>query len=273
MVADMMDELDPAKYTEKMSSPKPGCVILLIDRSDSMREPWGAAAKGENKATTVAQIVNEFLGLLIADCTDGGVTRDRVHFLALGYGGDAVHSAWKDPTLAAVNGFVTASELATTQEGQSGSQFVDVVAGGRTPMGLAIQTAAEYASSWVQAFPKSFPPIVLNITDGAMTDVTEEELRRRVGQLTGVTTANGHALLFNCHISAQPNVPTFRFPSGTPNVPDKFAALLFDVSSHLTKIMLAKARASELKVADGARGYMFNAQPQDVVNFLNIGSG
>ncbi len=270
----MSCELEAGKYTEKMSSPKPGCVILLIDRSNSMKEPWaGAGAQGQNKAVEVANIVNEFLGLLVADCTDGGITRDRVHFLALGYGGTSVHNAWKDPKLAEVNGFVTAAELAQTQEGPAGSQFIDVVAGGRTPMGLAVKTAADYAASWVDAFPKSFPPIVMNITDGAMTDVGEADFRQRVHDLSSVKTSNGHALLFNCHISASVKDPTYRFPQTMPAFQDRFAALLYDVSNRLTRVMLAKARATDIPVEEGARGYIFNGRPQDVVNFLNIGSG
>ena len=43
--------------------------------------------------------------------------------------------------------------------------------------------------------PNSFPPIIINITDGAPTDMDEHDLPNVAQSLTSLTTADGNALL------------------------------------------------------------------------------
>ena len=52
---------------------------------------------------------------------------------------------------------------------------------------------------WAKAFPDSFPPIVINITDGMVTDSPYDgaDLGMWAKRLTTIGTGDGQALLFN----------------------------------------------------------------------------
>jgi hypothetical protein len=60
---------------------------------------------------------------------------------------------------------------------------------------------------------------------------------------------------------------------GTPDrLPDQFAKLLFAMSSALTPFMIGRAQEMGMPAEDGARGFVFNAQPVQVIQFLDIGT-
>lgn len=48
--------------------------------------------------------------------------------------------------------------------------WIDPVAKPRTPMSEAFNRAGAVLADWVKSHPESFPPILINISDGAATD-------------------------------------------------------------------------------------------------------
>ena len=48
--------------------------------------------------------------------------------------------------------------------------WVEPVHGYRTPMCQAVAVAGAHVYEWASAHPDSFPPIIINITDGMVTD-------------------------------------------------------------------------------------------------------
>jgi hypothetical protein len=74
------------------------------------------------------------------------------------------------------------------------------VAGG-TPICSAIVKACEIIDRWTAEHGKSYPPIVINITDGESTEADPipyaETLRERC-------TNDGNVLFFNLHLSSTP---------------------------------------------------------------------
>ena len=67
----------------------------------------------------------------------------------------------------------------------------------------AIAVAGSHVYDWVSAHPNSFPPIVINITDGMVTDSPYEGvgLEEWAARLTGIQTNDGPAMLFNVFLS------------------------------------------------------------------------
>ena len=62
------------------------------------------------------------------------------------------------------------------------------------------------------------------------------------------------------------------FPDAEDDLPDEYARLLFRMSSCLIPSMRANAREMGYKASEDARGFVFNARIEDVVQFLNIGT-
>jgi len=139
---------------------------------------------------------------------------------------------------------------------------------GGTPMSSAFKMAAEMVQKWVAEHPKGFPPIVINITDGEATDgdpVPEAKALCSLGSDDGAT------LVFNIHLSSAAANP-IELPASDEGLPDKFAKQLFEMSSSLTPFMIGRAKELGMPAGDGARGFIFNAQPMQVIQFLDIGT-
>src|SRR5216684_724986 len=51
-----------------------------------------------------------------------------------------------------------------------------------------------------------------------------------------------------------------------------FAKQLFEMSSNLTPFMISRAKELGMPADEGARGFVFNAQPVQVIQFLDIGT-
>ena len=83
--------------------------------------------------------------------------------------------------------------------------------------------------------------------------------------------ADGNVLLFNIHISKQCVNPIF-LPNNDVGLPDDDAWRLFHMSSPLPTRMLQIARVEEIVVAEGARGFAFNADVVSLVRLINIGT-
>lgn len=243
-----------------------------------------AGSDGKRKCDSVADAINRLLHNLIIKCARGEGVRNFYEVCVIGYGAH-VAPAFSGPL--AGRDLVPLSEVANSparveerhkkvDDGAGGliSQKVrfpvwfEPVAKGITPMGQALSYAHQLLSGWVPKHVKSFPPIVINITDGEATDsgpVPQAEAVR------GLTTEDGNALLFNCHISSQPVAPIV-FPDTDSSLPDDFARTLFQVSSQLPATMRDLARSENLTLGADARGFAFNADLVELIRFLDIGT-
>jgi hypothetical protein len=90
-------------------------------------------------------------------------------------------------------------------------------------------------------------------------------------ELMSLSTQDGNVLLFNCHLSSE-RAPAIEFPDAEPSVPDKYAALLYRISSVLPAPIRSAAQAEGYRVSDGTRGYVFNADMVSLIKFLDIGT-
>lgn len=135
-------------------------------------------------------------------------------------------------------------------------------------MSSAMDTAGRIVAGWVKANPASFPPIIINVSDGAATDGDPSVWAQR---LTSLATEDGPALLFNVNISALGGAPLF-FPGDPAVLTDTYARQMFDISSPLPGFMAELAGMQGHAVTAGARGFVFNADISSVANFLQIGT-
>ena len=270
-------------YSAEVNRAQPACLLLLIDQSYSMSEPW-ADADG-SKAQALAIAVNRILGTAVVLCSKGD---DRVldyfEVGVLGYGSDVVSAldgTSEDKPLLPVSVLANNPKRVDvlsrkTPDGAGGVVevpfhmpiWVDPAYSGQTSMVTALEAAERAISEWCQRNPRSFPPIVINVTDGVSTDGDPREVADRI---RAVTTEDGAALLFNLHLSARAGGEV-SFPSEAAGLPDAHAASLFHMSSTLPMSMAEAASALRHPIRPGARGFLYNADATTVIEFLDIGT-
>src|SRR5207302_10095852 len=86
--------------------------------------------------------------------------------------------------------------------------WLEPEARGETPMKAAFEAVLGPLQNWVSQHPESFPPTILNVTDGQYTSDSPAPLVRELMQMG---TSDGNTLILNCHLSSQ-NKPEILFP-------------------------------------------------------------
>lgn len=269
------------EYSAEISRRAPTAFVLLIDQSGSMAEPFGLDAS-RSKAEFVADVVNKWIDTLVLRCSKGTEVRHYFDIAVLGYGG-SVRSAL--PSIR--NGFSPIAAFAdqplriedrtrTVDDGAGGvvetrvkfRVWVDPRAESDTPMTAALAEAEALTSSWVREHSSSYPPTVLNISDGQPTDGDPRTIASRIHNLA---TDDGNVLLLNCHISGWGGVPTI-YPSSATGLPDPQAEMLFEMSSELPDRIVEAARGAGYPISHGARGLGYQADAAALIKFLEIGT-
>ena len=270
-------------YVAEISRVRPSCFIFLIDQSGSMQEAWGGES-GKNKAEALSTIINRLLQNLVLKCAKSEGVRDYYDVGVIGYGA-AVGPAFSGPLSG--KELVPIGEVANqparveertkkVDDGAGGlidqsikfPVWFEAIANGGTPMCQAMSRAQSILGRWVTEQPTSFPPIVINITDGQATD---GDPAAAANALKDLKTEDGQLLLFNIHVSSRPASP-IEFPSDESRLPDDYAKHLFRMSSPLPGYMKTIAIEEGIPVGDSPRGFVFNGDMVSVIRFLDIGT-
>ena len=270
-------------YGAEINRAKPTAFFFLIDQSGSMDDAYGLDM-GKRKCDAVADAINRLLSTLVLRCAKGEDVRDYFQVGVLGYGG-AVRSGFAG----SLSGrqFVPISEVADNplrveqrsrkeDDGAGGlvervvrfPVWFETAASGNTPMTAAIEEARQAVKAWCELYPLSYPPVVINISDGEPTDGSP---LHAASQLREVGTNDGKVLFFNVHISGSSKRP-IEFPDTQVGLPDEFAQRLFDMSSILPPRLIDEARREGFGVSAQSRGFAFNADLRSLVQFLDIGT-
>jgi hypothetical protein len=271
-------------YTAEISRANPSCFLFLIDQSGSMADPFGVGESGRRKADGVADAINRLLQNLVIKCAKEEGIRDYYHVGVIGYGAQ-VGPAFNQPL--AGRELVPISEVGSmparieertkkVDDGAGGLMeqrirfpiWFDPVAEDGTPMCQALSSAKRIVEGWLDQHPTCFPPIVINITDGEATDGDPSGPAEDIRKLS---SSDGEVLLFNLHLSSHRGTP-IEFPDSEAGLPDRFAQLLFRMSSPLPAYMRNIALQEGYKVSEGSKGFAFNADMVVVIRFLDIGT-
>ncbi len=264
-------------YEAEISRANPSCFLFLLDQSGSMQDAWS----GTTKAQGVADAINRILQNLIIRCTSGESVLDRFSIGVIGYGARvdfALNSSLAGRKLIPISEIADVPRIETRQkkfpDGAGGiveqsvtfPVWFDPVASGSTPMSQAFDLAAQTLKEWLMQYPDSFPPIVINLTDGE----PDKDPSRHAEQLRNVRSNDGGVLLFNIHISSK-DAGKIEFPDTDAKLPDNYARQLFTMSSLLPDRMRDLAKP-DYDFPLNTRGFVFNADLVGLVNFLDIGT-
>lgn len=273
-------------YVAEISRDRPGCILFLLDQSQSMDEPF-AGDTGTSKAEAAADAINKLLMSLVLRCTQNVNEGPRYYFDVgvIGYGG------YRGPG-PCLRGALTGRELVSMRDlasnhlrveertrmvaDEAGRQvetkvkfpvWFDPVAEDGTPMLEAVKLACSILPRWIDAHKRSYPPIVINITDG----MPNEDPTPAARQLIGLGTDDGNVLLYNLHLSDLAASPLL-FPAASAGLPDEFAQMLFEMSSQVPPRIQEELKVEGYSIEPGARGFVFNADAVALIKFLDIGT-
>lgn len=258
-----------------ISSTNPCLIVYLIDQSYSMNENFGNAA--HSKAVEVAEAINEIIYDLGLRCIGGGgELKNRFEIAIIGYGkeSNAIHSGWEGQL--AGKWVVSIKDVFEYPLGEHNDKpiWVKPYAENNTPMTKAFENAKRLCADWINwgNHMNCHPPIIINITDGEATDAGSSftSLYYETDEIKRLRTYYGGVHILNIHISSRSG-DKILFPSTNPPV-DRFAQLLFDISTPLDENMVRIALQKGYRIENGAKGYVFNGNALDLINFLNIGT-
>jgi len=265
-----------ANHGNNMSSNDPGCILVLIDQSGSMNNQWGRSKY--KLSWGAARSVNHMIGELVERCRKGDEIAPRVRLGFYGYAGSEVNwAAGKFP--ADADGLVSLVDLAECDEevvDDENEIMIPWVVGenahGGTPMKTAFEQVISIAENFAQNHPDSFPPVIVNITDGVPTDCNENDLATIVSPIMNIATTDGAALVFNVHISPDESTPVF-LPSPNDALPDEYAKCLYAASSILPESLSEIGRAQHgMTIGEDARCFAFNADSALLIKLLSLAS-
>ena len=272
-------------YTAEINRSNPSCFLFLIDQSGSMQEPFPAAEGKKPKSEGLADAINRLIQNLVIKCAKSEGIRDYYEVGVLGYRGNEVnfafggHHAGKEILPISVLGKAQLRVEERIRKMDAGAGGINTQkikfpiwfepkAQGTTPMCAAFDKAHSVMAKWIVAHPKSFPPIIINITDGKPSDGNPTNTAR---DLMSLSTLDGNVLLFNLLISSARMNPV-EFPDDESVLSDQFGRLLFNISSPLPEYMRRMLADEGVNSSLNSRGFVFNADLVSVIRFLDIGT-
>lgn len=276
-------------YTADISRANPACFLFLIDQSGSMTQAL-AGQPGQRKMDQAANAINRILDTVSQRCSQGMDIRDYFDIGIIGYNTDgagrpiitsALQGTSPETPFLPISQVVDVAEVEERQvrESDGAGGVVEVTrrfpvwlhprAEYGTPMLAAFRAASVVLEAWVAQNPDSFPPIVINVSDGAASD---GDPKGHAQSIMSLQTSDGNALLFNVHLSDVAATPV-QYPDREDMLPqDDHALTMFRMSSVLPESSRSQAVSLDLPVNDNSRGYVFNADMTALVQFLDIGT-
>lgn len=269
-------------HEAQISRSNPTVFLFVVDQSGSMSDKMSI---GKSKAEFVSDALNRTLVNLVGRCRKSEGVRDYFEVGVIGYGGRGVENGFPGALSSRVINPISAIEQNPTRVEDRKKKMDDGTGGiieiavkfpvwfepradGGTPMRAALTMAAEELAVWCDAHPDSYPPTVLHVTDGESGDGEPEEIASNLAQLR---TNDGPVVVMNIHVSSLGS-DTVKFPGSESGLPDNYAKLLFRMSSPLPAGLAAAAKDKGYNVSPESRGYVFNADAGEIVDFFDIGT-
>jgi hypothetical protein len=276
-------------YSQEVNRQNKACFLFLLDQSFSMEEPLGDSSR--RKCDELVTVINGWLQNMAIRATGDAGIKDWMDVGVIGYRTDQnaqpiIESALQGPLAGRTLVSITEigahparieNRVQSFSDEETGEMvevpcespvWVDPKAEGGTPMCHMLYQAHQILSEWIAQHPRSFPPIVVHVTDGESQDGDPIPY---ASALRGLATADGGVLLFNCHLSMTKANP-FMFPAAEDGLPDELAKVLYRMSSILPEPFMKHAAEELFPLQPGARGLAFNVDMVCLIQFVNMGT-
>lgn len=276
-------------YSNPVTRLHPTAFVVLIDRSGSMKERISFAGSEMPKSRAVTLVANSFIDELIFRARRENGVCDYYDIAVLGYSGDGVNSL-----ISPDREFTSPSRLAARKVQRepfsrermlpTGRSVVAVTeqnmwirekAAGITPMCGAMREGLALVERWCRrkSNSASYPPTVLNITDGEASDGDENRVRELAARIRATGTSDGNTLFINIHLAKSGDTRPVLFPSSPGDLPpQRYARLLYDISSEMPENYHDVIASIRPGAEAPFRGMAYNTPAGDLVAMMNIGS-
>lgn len=271
-------------YNAHITRQHKAAFVILLDRSGSMAEEITFEGRKVTKAEALAEVVNSLIEEIISRSHRERYVGDYFDIAIIGYSAESAVSLLGSGFRSIVD--VDAMDIPTFNKLISHTlpsgerlesiverrQWIEPLAKGKTPMGDALKMARRLVGSWCRKHPESFPPIVINITDGEATDASHEEIYTLAEGIKNCKTNDGATLLMNIHLAEGDNTtaPTLTFPTENDTLPtNRHSQLLYNISSILPALY---NNALPNSSATPRRAICYNASLNELVGLLAIGT-
>ena len=271
-----IEKSSQTKYSNvPIGTANPGCIVILVDQSYSMSEPFDN--NSGSKAEKAALAVDRVLENLVLACRTGDEIRDRCHVSVIGYGAQV--NCVVDGMISDIAASIVEVKKVKKSIPNGAGGLVEVedqvpvwlepLASNGTPMHEAFEQAYEIVERWIADRPDGFPPIIINITDGAASrpDLTADAARK----IMGLSTSDGEVLVFNVHIARSGAQAAFS-ENTTKFTGERLAEFLFSISSTLPQELFISAGEAGFSPQPGARCFVYNAPEVVMIQILQFGS-
>jgi hypothetical protein len=275
-------------YEAKISRRNPGCILLLLDQSESMNDSF-AGDPAVSKAIFAANAVNELILEIVLSCqAEPGRAYHYFDLGIIGYGAGGASFGWRGIErnqgllpVSAVRDNVLRIEERTISDGagviaELKARFpvwLDPVAQNGAPMAEALAVASDALWEWATSHPDSFPPMVFLVTGGQADPVSFAGAEPFIWaeRLKNLATRDGTLLFHSIYLSSAYAVSTL-FPGTSDELPDDIAQTLFDMSSAMPKIFKWNLKSVGYVLQPDARGFAVNANITPLIRAIDIGT-
>jgi len=257
-------------YVQLIGTSNPGLIMILLDQSRSMKD--------DDKAQYASQAVNRVIYEIMVASRSGEQIKDRCDVGVIGYGasvylivGGEISKIADNPLrIETVEKMVPDNAGGLVSVGMEMPIWIEPRAENGTPMAEAFDRTYTFVEKWIGNHKNSFPPIIMNVTDGEPNDPAQA--KNAANKLMNLETSDGKVLLFNAHITGSKASAETQLPSSMSGNSDQYAKFLFDISSEIPSRLLQEAQKVGLSPQSNARGLIFNAKTETLIKFLTFGS-
>ncbi len=250
-------------------------MVFLVDQSGSMGQKIAGDATKRKSEAAAAAVNGAILSLIAKSMKGESLPRDYFSVAVIGYGSDVGSAICGEP------GLVPISKLATMHVGEDENHNPMFVLpnheGSRTRMATAFYEAGKLLRPWVESHSTSFPPIVINVSDGMDNDKnppqgeTPKTWAERLGTLS---TQAGNLVFFNVALAKEggSSGASVVFPTSDVDIDNPYGRFLFEISSPLHDVMVEYADMPGTTVTSDSRAFAFNAGMNELASLLDIGT-
>ena len=271
-------------YSAPITRQHKAAFVILLDHSGSMAEEVTFEGRRTTKSEALAEAVNALIEEIICRSHRERYVGNYFDIAIISYSGERAESLLGSGfrSIVDVNSMdVPSFNKHICRTLPSGKRLYSVVerrrwiepkAEGLTPMGDALRMARRMVASWCRKHPESFPPIVINITDGEATDSSHEKIRTLAESIRACVTNDGATLLMNIHLAEgdHTTAPTLTFPTESDRLPvNRHSQLLYDISSNLPDFYNSTISGNS---SAQHRAVCYNASLNELVGLLAIGT-
>ncbi|MBQ6185452.1 MAG: VWA domain-containing protein [Bacteroidales bacterium] len=273
-----------AQNEMQWSSATPGLLIILVDQSGSMMNPY---CDGDSRTEFSAKVINRVINTIIKKNFNKDKPKNRCFISVIGYGYEVKELCSGFLEDLYNNPIRVENRSQKVPDGNGG--LVDVAVNQPiwvepikedrwTNMRDGFKMAKQLVEDWIADKPECPAPVIINISDGEPyydhldVDTCIRETTDVAKQIMSISNKDGNVLIFNAEIGDGGHkiiTPSSEAEVASAGRPAQF---LYEISSVIPAGYKDAAAKNELSIKEGSKGCIFNADAVELIQLIDFGS-